>query len=441
MRQFFSTTLGQILAIIATSSAITFLLFLLILWLLPGGPPPPPWPWQPAYRIASFVEGIRAVPEGATADIIAAARGSALFITVTQAPSPCETLTTETRDLETALRFELGAVTSDISVHACETKDAARAVQALIGLGERTLDIRLGRYAPGPTRFTFPFVAALVFLCVAVTTMSAWAIWRVIGPLRRLSEKAEAFGQDIAVAPIAEEGPLEIRRAAHAFNLMQKRIAQSIRDRTRMLAAVSHDLRSPLTRMRLQLETHQVKDVREKLLRDIRLMQSMVTSALVFLSRGFEDEEKEWLDLGALLESLSDEYQEAGARVRYDGNRKIEFFCRPNAINRALTNLIDNGIHFGDEVTISALVAEQMILLEISDNGPGIPAAQMQEVVEPFVRLDPSRPSRAGSVGLGLAIVKEIIEAHQGTLTLEERKPRGLTVRIQLPAPASKTVT
>jgi signal transduction histidine kinase len=433
MRRFFATTLGQILAIIATSSAITFLLFLLFIWMLPGPPPPPPWPWQPAYRIAGILDGFRAVSESERYAIAAATQRPGLSVTVTQVPVPCETFTSDTRNLETVLRTELGTSLPDVTVRACSTDDPARSVQVLIGLGDQTLDIRTGRTAPEPHRLTLPFIGALLFLCVAVAAMSAWAVWRVVGPLRRLSAKADAFGQNISITPIEEEGPLEIRRAARAFNLMQERITRSIRDRTRMLAAIGHDLRTPLTRMRLQLETHQTGDVRGKLLRDIALMQAMVTSALSFLSGGFEQEDKEWLDLGALLDTIRDEYQETGVHVFYEGVEQIKFFCRPNAINRALTNLVENGTHYGEEVVITASCSDGVIVIEVADDGPGIPPDRLKDVVEPFVRLDPSRSKHAGSTGLGLSIVKEIVEAHRGTLELAQRQPHGLIARIRLP--------
>lgn len=434
MRRFFSTTLGQILAIIATSTAITFALFLALLWLLyPNVPPPPPWPWQTAYRVMSLVDTLRTAPANDRAAIIEAAQRPGLSVRLTQAPAACETLTLDTRDLEAVLRSELSDL-PDITVRSCEAGDPTTKIQVLVGWNGQTLDIRTARAGREPIfRFTFPFIGALLFLCVGVAVMSAWAVWLVIGPLRRLSEQADAFGRDISISPIEEEGPLEIRRAARAFNLMQERIMRSVRDRMRTLAAISHDLRTPLTRMRLQIETGATELDRAKLLRDIGLMQSMVTSALDFLSGTFAEEEKEWLDLGALLSTLCDEYEERGAAVSYEGPEQIRLFCRPNAITRALTNLIENGIHFGDNVLITASADRATVTVDVADDGPGIPKDRIQDVIEPFVRLDPSRSNRPGSVGLGLTIVKEIVASHGGSLDLIERKPKGLIARVMLP--------
>lgn len=442
MRRFFSTMLGQILAIIASASAITFVLFIALLAALtPGGPPTPPWPWPAAYRITNLVDTLRAVPENDRGAVIAAAQRSGLSIRLTQAANPCAALTLDTRDLEAVLKSEFGASLPDVTVRSCDASASAGPMQVLIGLGDQTLEARIGDIGRGPPRITFPFAAALLFLCVAVAAMSAWAAWRVIRPLRRLSEKADAFGHNISITALEEEGPWEIRRAARAFNLMQERITRSMQDRTRTLAAISHDLRTPLTRMRLQLDTSTAEIARGKLLKDVGLMQSMLTSALAFLSGSFDQEEKEWLDLGALLSTLCDEYEEGGAVVCYEGSEQIRLFCRPNAITRALSNLVENGIHFGSSVLITASADGGVIMIDVADDGPGIPEDRLQEVVEPFVRLDPARSSRPGSVGLGLSIVKEIVEGHGGTLDLVDRQPTGLIARLRFPKTREARVT
>lgn len=442
MRRFFSTTLGQILAIIASSSAITFVLFLTLLGALnSNSPPPPPWPWPTAYRIAALVDSLRTAPESGRGVILAAAQKSDLSVRLTQAPVACEMLTPDTRELQSVLKTEFAATASNAIVSACAFGDLGGHIQVLLPLDDQTLDIRTRKSGSGFFfRFTFPFVSALLFVCGAVAAMSAWAVWRVIRPLRRLSANADAFGRNIAIAPISEEGPLEIRSAARAFNLMQERITRSIQNRTRMLAAISHDLRTPITRMRLQLDTQDANIDRSKLRRDVDLMQSMVSSALAYLSGSFDEETEEWVDLAALITTLCDEYEEAGATISYKGPGQIRFFCRPNAIARALTNLIENGIHFGPSVRVSASANVDDITIDVADDGPGIPKDRIQDVVEPFVRLDPSRSSRPGSVGLGLSIVKEIVEGHKGTLELIDREPSGLIARLKFQKRAESIV-
>ncbi|SAK55254.1 periplasmic sensor signal transduction histidine kinase [Caballeronia pedi] len=431
MPRVFSTTLGQILAIVACSSAATLLLFIALLF-YPGAPPNPPWPWQTSYRIVALVDMLKAMPDAERAHVLSAGQRSNLMAKLTGKPSICVGSTLDTHDLESALRSIL-RIDAGLTVRTCDARDPTHDLQVLIPLDDRTLEIRTDRNEREPDRFTVPFFAALAFLCVGVAALSAWAVSRVIGPLRRLSENADAFGRDITVAPIVEEGPLEIRRAAHAFNRMQERIARSMQSRTRMLAAISHDLRTPLTRMRLQLDVEKKEIERAKLLRDVDLMQKMVSSALAFLTSDAGAEAKEWLDLGALLETLCDEYAESGVEIRYEGPDYLPFFCRPESIQRLLTNLLENAIHYGTQTLVTAGAIERTVLVEVIDNGPGIPADRLQDVVEPFVRLDPARSKRPGSVGLGLSIVDDIVRAHGGTLTLINRKPSGLIARVALP--------
>lgn len=426
IRRFLSTTLGQILVIITTASSITFLLFMLLL-VYRDVPPMPPWPWNTAYRISGIASMLQGMPQDQQAALIAAVQKPNFSVTVTDAPGICSKLSLETRDLENALQSMLH--TTRITARSCG-EDAEQDIQVLVPLGTRFLDIRTDLSERLPHRISRPFQTALLFMCIAIVTMSAWAAWRVIRPLRHLSEQADAFGKSIAISPLKEEGPLEIRCVTRAFNLMQQRIARFLQDRTRMLAAIGHDLRTPLTRMKLQLETGNPAAMREKLLRDVGVMQSMVDSALAFLSGSFDSEEAEWLDLGALLATLCDEYREAGACVSYEGPEQIRFFCKPNAISRMLTNLIDNGTYYGNDVVVSAHVAPGRIVVEVLDDGPGIPHEKIKEVVDPFVQLDPARSTRLGSVGLGLSIVKEIAEAHSGALELSNRPEGGLAARV-----------
>lgn len=427
MRRYFGTTLGQITGIVLCSSIATFGLFVALMF-VPGSPPGPPWPWQSTYRIAALVEILHGLPASQREGVVAAAQRPEFALRLSRTRNPCDGKTLNSRDLEGALRYQLPGI-AGITARSCGTNDATPDIQVLVPLNGDTLEIHIDQFGHEPPRIRFPVFGALVFLCVGVAALSAWAVWLVIRPLRRLSERAEAFGRDIVIAPIEETGPLEIRRAAHAFNLMQERITASIQNRTRMLAAISHDLRTPLTRMRLQIDTE--KDIsRDKLLRDIGLMQKMVSSALAFLSTNSETEKEEWLDLGALLATLCDEYEDSGARIQYEGPDQIPFFCRPNAMQRVMSNLIENALRFGGLVVVIASVRGTHIMIDVTDDGPGIPEERMKDVIEPFVRLDPSRAAQPGSVGLGLSIVNDIVRAHGGQLALFNRKPSGLTARI-----------
>lgn len=430
--RFLNTTYGQIVAITAAASAITFILFLVIVTLLFHVPPPPPWPWREVYRVSSLVEALQQVPEAGWPALTAELGRPGLAVHLQQLSPPCDGQTRAAWEFEHSLRGEMKRVPPGMQVRACSGLQPP-VLQVLVPIAHRTVEIRTWRTSPPPPRLTFPVVGALLFLCVAVAVTSAWASARVIGPLRRLSAKAELFGTSIAVEPIPEEGAQEIRSATRAFNLMQQRIARFVQDRTRMLTAISHDLRTPLTRMRLQADGIGEEAVRRKILRDIGLMQTMVTSALTFLNTGVEEEEIELLDLSALLQTLADEYQEGGDNVAFFGEEGVHLRCRPNAINRALTNLIDNAVHYGGEVEVRAAATAGRVTIEIADTGPGIPQEQVGEVLEPFMTLDTARSRRPGSVGLGLSIVSEIIRTHHGQLTLLPREPHGLLVRILLP--------
>lgn len=439
MPRFFTTTLGQILAIVTCSSAATFLIFVALLF-YPGAPPSPPWPWQTTYRIEGLVKILRGLPPAQRESAMALVQRPNMKVRLIDVPVRCSTITFDTHDLEAALIDEL-RVDEALTVRSCDSQRPAHDMQVLVSLGKETLEIRTDRVGLEPPRFTFPFFGALLFLSIGVAALSAWAVSRVIRPLRRLSEKADAFGHDLAVTPIEEEGPLEIRRAAHAFNLMQERITRSMQSRTRMLAAISHDLRTPLTRMRLQLDTEGRELERDKLLRDIGLMQTMVSSALTFLTSNASAEKPELLDLGALLVTLCDEYTESGAMICYEGPGQIPFLCRPDGIQRVFTNLIENAIYFGKLVVVTASVDGISICVDVTDDGPGIPAERLRDVIEPFVRLDLARAKRPGSVGLGLAIVDEIVRAHGGMLSLLNRRSGGLTARVALPVSSKCTNT
>lgn len=433
MPRLFSSTLGQILLICACSSVVTFLLFLAILF-NPGRPPNVPWPWQTTFRIASVIRVIERTPEAGRAAAAAALGQADITFRITDAPAPCILTTLDTEELGRAFAYELPQGPK-VTVTSCAEHDPRSDILVLTRIGNTLLEARSRSANLETTRISVPFFGALGFMCVGVIAMSAWAVARVIRPLGRLADKADAFGHDLAPAPIAEEGPREIRRVARAFNLMQERIALSLHSRTRMLAAVSHDLRTPLTRMRLQLDTNPGETVRDKLRRDIDLMQTMVSSALTYLRTGTEQENKEWLDLAALIATLCDEYEESGAAVSCTVPDQLHFFCRPDAMHRVLSNLVDNALRYGKTVVVEALVDERHIVIDVNDDGPGIPEERLKDVLEPFVRLDPARGGQVGNIGLGLAIVKDIVQAHGGTLVLANRHPSGLMARVRLPRP------
>lgn len=436
--RFFSTTIGQITAIVATASALTFGLAILLFSLIfPHAPPAPPWPWQVAYRVEALVESLQRAPPSDVQAILATLQGPITESRMLEAPHVCDELSDETRELELVLNEGLSPGAGPATVRNCSGAPESLGMQILIRMGEHTLALRTPHVERRGTRLTFPMVGSLLFLCVAVTGMSIWAVWRVIRPLRRLSEQADAFGRDTDVAPITEEGPLEIQRAAAAVNRMQARVTRAMQDRTRMLAAVSHDLRTPLTRMQLALQTAEASPVHGRLLRDLGHMQVMVNSALAYLSNGSELEPREAMDVAALLQTLCDEYADDGKDVLYEGAGEAVALCRPHAIQRAMGNLLDNAVQYGSDVRVSAHVDGRIIRIAVANDGSPIPDDRLNDIFEPFVRLDHGRNDRPGSVGLGLSIVRDIIVEHGGVLRVENRPEGGVVMHVDLPSTLS----
>lgn len=439
MRQFFSTTLGHILIIISCSTIITFFVLCTLLF-VPKGPPGPPWPWQTTYRVGSLVKILQETqPAHRDAILHAAQRADGIAFRWTSQLQRCKKQTFNTWDLTRTLSYELEGK-SRVEVYACNDQDPRKDIQVIIKMGGNYLEARIANIGREPTRFTFPTFCALLFLLTGIAVMSVWAIARIISPLRKLSEKTDLFSRDMTVMPITEEGPLEIRRVARTFNLMQERIAHYMQSRNQMLAAISHDLRTPLTRMRLYVDTALPQPAREKLVKEIDLMNKLIGTALSFIRTGSDGEQAEWVDLDALMSTLCDEYEDAGVAIRYSGTAALTVFCKPDALQRVLTNLIDNAAAHGDQICLHASQDAEQVVIMIQDDGPGISEEMLEKVKEPFFRLDIARGERKGSAGLGLSIVNEIIKLHGGTFELINAEPSGLIAKIALPkqiAPAA----
>lgn len=282
---------------------------------------------------------------------------------------------------------------------------------------------------------TLPLTVCVSFLLILIVALSLWTLWRVNRPLRQMARTAEKFGLDVAVAPLSEHGPREFRRLAQTFNRMQQRIAQLIEQRSRMLMAVGHDLRTPLTRLRLRIELDDALATRDDLLRELDLMNKMINGALSFLNNRRNTEAEEEVDLGALIESICIGFADSGKEVVYAGEYGLTYSCQPTAMTRVVNNLIENGCRYGTHVVADVRRQGQYAIIDIRDDGPGIPAEKRDIVLEPFARLDSARASDGG-LGLGLSIVRDVVRRHDGTLALMDAEPWGLLVRITLPLKA-----
>ena len=276
-------------------------------------------------------------------------------------------------------------------------------------------------------------VTTLAVLLFTVVALSLVAVRWVTRPLSTLAGAAESLGEDINRPPLAERGPTEVRRAAKAFNTMQSRLARFINDRTRVLAAMSHDLKTPLTRIRLRAELLDDAEVRGKFLKDVEEMQSMITQALDFMRDAASKEPSQPLDVMALLESMQDDYRDAGRPFEVRGTAKDSYSARPLALRRCLANLIDNAIRYGRTPSVEVQERPGELAIRVLDEGPGMPEADLERAFEPFFRVEASRSRDTGGTGLGLGIARNIARAHGGDITLANRPEGGLEATLALP--------
>ncbi len=281
----------------------------------------------------------------------------------------------------------------------------------------------------------FPIVLMIAFMIASTALLSIWAVLRLVSPLSRFAAAVDRFGTHDHEAALREEGPAEIRQAANAFNRMRERILRLLEERTRMLMAISHDLRTPLTRLRLRSEELTEDDQKRRMLEDIALMDGSITSAISYVREGGTAEVPEAADLPSLVETICSQFEDDGHPIVYEGPERLTVRCLPLALGRALTNLIDNAVKFGTSVTVRLASDAQGVSIEVEDDGPGIPDAEKLLVLEPFYRTDTARRSASG-FGLGLAIALTVARHHAGTLTLHDRMPHGLRARLTIPMTA-----
>ena len=270
-------------------------------------------------------------------------------------------------------------------------------------------------------------------MAIIILAVSVWAVRRVTAPLASLSAAAERLGNDLNAPPIPETGTIEMRRASHAFNTMQARLRGLIENRTRMLAAISHDLRTPLTLLRLRAENVDDATEREKMLATIAEMDAMIGATLAFARDEAAAEERRPTDLAALVQSIVDDMTDADLSVRMEPAAAIVLDCRPAALKRAIRNLIDNAVKYGKNASIAIKPMPRSIEITIDDEGPGISSEELSRVFEPFYRVEQSRSPETGGVGLGLAIALSIVQAHGGEIYLSNRPSGGLRAAVVLP--------
>jgi signal transduction histidine kinase len=374
----------------------------------------------------------------ARAAVIAAAHRGLADLRVAQEPPAHGHISTDDR-LAQRLQRDVGSDIVAFTLRPEHEPSPAGAVQIGLRLSDGTT---LTTAMPAPPRGFGPpgLISMLAFLAVAVTLLSLWAARTLTRPLAQFAGAAERFTVGRSDTPLSEQGPIEIRRAAKALNEMRGRIRSMVEDRTRMLAAVGHDLRTPITRLRLRAEEVVPESLQRQIVHDLDSMRDMVHSALSFLRDETREAERATrhvrTDLPSLIQTLCDSFCDMGRNVSFSGPSHLAATCDPEQVTRALANLIDNGVKFGTAVTVELKGDEAgPMTIEVRDNGPGIAASERERVMEPFYRGDAARGlDDSASFGLGLSIARSVAQAHGGSLTLCDGEPTGLVARLTIPA-------
>lgn len=294
------------------------------------------------------------------------------------------------------------------------------------------LNIQSQRYeAPPPWASKTLQLLALLLLLI---TVSGLIIAKLMArPMAKLADAADHFGLGHTQEPLIESGPREVRQTIRAFNRMQQRLRKHITDRSLMLAAVSHDLRTPVTTLRLRAEYIEDDEMREKTLATLDEMEAILSATLSFSRDEAVDEKSRATDLAALLQSLVDDHSDLGGEVTYSGPDKLTTICRPIALKRALNNLIDNALKYAGATSVTLVARPDAVEIHIDDHGPGVPEDKLEELFTPFFRLETSRNRETGGTGLGLAVARSIVLAHGGELKLVNLDAGGLRAEITLP--------
>ncbi len=285
-----------------------------------------------------------------------------------------------------------------------------------------------------PSELWSPSLTTVGVMTISIILLSIWAVRRMLSPLDEFARAARRFASDIHAPPMPDKGAAEVRDVAAAFNDMQDQIRGMIRSRTEMMGALSHDLRTPLSLIKLRAEALPPSDERMRLLSSISEMESIVSATLGLARQAFDLEERRNIDLGALISAICDDASDLGNDITVTQiTGKIVVHGQPVALRRAFSNLIDNGLRYGHRVRVFLDPVDNRVSVHIEDDGLGIPKKEIERVFEPFYRCDQSRSENTEGSGLGLSLTKTIIENHGGTVELNNREPSGLAVTVTLP--------
>ncbi|WP_426149710.1 sensor histidine kinase [Pseudomonas sp. DC3000-4b1] len=286
--------------------------------------------------------------------------------------------------------------------------------------------------APHERRFFEGPTVPLVFQLITLVVAAWWGARYLSRPIRRLSEAAERLSEDLDSPPMEETGPIEARTAAHTFNQMQQRIREQVQQRARMLGAVSHDLRTPLSRLKLRLEQVDDEKLQGQMRQDLDDMIGMLDATLTYLHERRTSEALQWYDVQALVESLCENAQDNSLPAESRGSC-APIKTQPMALRSCLSNLLDNALRYAGHTIIEMVDGPAAVVIRVIDHGPGISAEKREAVFEPFFRLEGSRNRNSGGVGLGMTIAREAALRLGGSLVLEDTPGGGLTAVVRLP--------
>ena len=282
------------------------------------------------------------------------------------------------------------------------------------------------------------FLVAFMLMTVTAAVLTLWAVRRLTAPVQTLARAAEALGRDVNAPPLPENGPTEVAIAAVAFNTMAARIRRFVEDRTELLTAIGHDLRTPITRLKLRAEFVEDEEQRGKILADLEELEAMVSATLAFGRDARTTEHVSQLDLAELLRTILDEAGDAKPemldKLNYEGPAHLTVQARSLSLKRVFVNLVANAVNYGGSATVRLMnPINGMVVVEVEDGGPGIRAGELERVFEPFHRGEPSRNRETGGVGLGLPIARNIMRAHGGDVTISNRPAGGARATVTLP--------
>jgi signal transduction histidine kinase len=399
-------------------------------------------------RLKGLVPVLERVDRDDVGSVVALASSCHAGYVVTDAPFSTSASSAETRQLELSLARELSLppqrlkaghmrlTRDDFSYRKCGPWEIDLPLEGIV----ISLQLQSGQWLNAevhPHEWHFAqkldwmlkVAAAFVF----VGAVALFFMRRIGRPLNQLTAAARRFADGMEMSEVAEDGPIDLRRAIRSFNAMQRQIVGVMARRTGTLAAISHDVRTPLTALRVKAEMVDDAALRTSLIGSIEKMERITATALEYLKGESRGERLRPVDLGALLESECAEFEELGHDVAFSGEHGVHFTCRPEALARAVRNLIDNAVKYGSNVRVALQPAPQWIDIAIADDGPGIPEDKLQLATQPFERLSTARDGDQGGFGLGLAIARAIAEGHEGQLILANRQPRGLVATIRLP--------